>query len=212
MLGLAAACTDGEGERARPGPEPTERATTTFETLPPVGSFSWPPEPDVVIAQVTTTGPTLPAPLPVLTIYGDGRAISVAEDEWVQGTLNEIELQDFFTEAASVGLLDESLELRGPQPDPVPDIAVTFTLDGLDLLHQLDLSAIEWPADIRTFLTQSSAAIILELNEPFEPSAWVSCAGDPCTVEVDRTATEDRPVLPHEDAEEVALAVVRDGA
>ena len=103
MVGLAAACTDGEGERARPGPEPTERATTTFETLPPVGSFVWPTDPDIVIAQVVTTGPTLPTPLPVLTVYGDGRAISVADGQWLQGTVNEIELQDFFTQAASVG-------------------------------------------------------------------------------------------------------------
>ncbi|MGI9646302.1 MAG: hypothetical protein ACR2O6_13430 [Ilumatobacteraceae bacterium] len=208
MALVAAACTDGDGERARPGPEPTERATTTFATLPPVGSYLYPTEPDTVIIQIVAGAVQ---PLPVLTIYGDGRIISVDGDQWVQGTLSDIDVQEFFRDADAVGLLDQPLDLRSTGSG-APDIAVLLEVDGLRLRHSFDVAEIERPAALRSFLVQSSVLNEFELADPFKPEAWVSCTDGLCTASPDRATAEDRPVLPHEDLDSVLAGASASGS
>ncbi len=198
---IGASCTGGDGERAvpttlQPAPEPT------FDTLPPVPIYAYSDAAGDVIAQIAVDGET-PLTVPMLTIYGDGRVIGVFEDEWLEGSLSDVTIQQFFDEAETLGFLGESLSLRGPEPDDRPDIAIELAVDGQQLRHELDLVRIEWPAAPRAFLQRVAVQNPVGLAVPFEPSAWVSCSSTTCELTDERGELDDRPVLPHEEPEQL---------
>jgi hypothetical protein len=154
-LGLVA-CTDGASERTITTTVPAA-TTTSFETLPPVGVFNYPTGSDDVIAQISVDLDA-PVAMPLLTIYGSGRTIAAVDDQWRTGSITDLDLQDFFDDARSIGLLDDDLVLRGRIESEQPNIAVFFDVDGRRLNHELDLVRIERPASMRAFLQRAATS------------------------------------------------------
>ncbi len=177
-----------------PAPEPT------FDTLPPVPVYTYPTAADVVIAQIAVDVEN-PLTVPLLTIYGDGRVIGVFEDQWLEGTINDVTIQEFFDEADALGFLDEPLVLRGRQPDGHPDLEVELAVDGRRLRHEFDFVRIERPAAPLALLQRVAVQNPFQLAAAYEPQAWVSCTDDGCRIVRDGSVLEDRPVLPHEQPE-----------
>jgi hypothetical protein len=202
-LGLVA-CTDGASERTITTTVPAA-TTTSFETLPPVGVFNYPTGSDDVIAQISVD---LDAPIamPLLTIYGSGRTIAAVDDQWRTGSITDLDLQDFFDDARSIGLLDDDLVLRGRIESEQPNIAVFFDVDGRRLNHELDLVRIERPASMRAFLQRAATSNLFELTDGYEPATWINCVGGVCTVADEPGDDFARPVLPHDDVGTLAAA------
>lgn len=188
------ATTPSTPPAARPAPSPA------FETLPPVGSYVYDTTEGTVIAQISSRVPRGPD-VPLLTLYGDGLVIAGTTGGWFSGRLADGDIQLFLDDAESVGLLDESLSLRGPDTGAEPDLTVEFDVDGMPREHEFDLSRIERPVALRAFLQDASVYNRFELTEPFDPGAWLSCNDDGCTVAETPSSAADRPVLPHEEVE-----------
>lgn len=145
---------------------------------------------------------------PLLTVYGDLRTIALDGDDWNEGRITDFQLQTFLDQADTAGLLRSSEVLRNPASDAEhPDITVLLRTDGRQIRHEYDLARIEWPAEPRAFLQQAAAENVFDLASRFSPAAWISCPiGDStagCSVTDHRQDVEDRPVLPHEDPEEL---------
>jgi hypothetical protein len=162
------------------------------------------------VAQISVDAPAGPD-VPLLTVYGDGAVIAATNEGWRMGRVSDLAVQDLLDDAKSVGLLDEPLDLRGPDPPaPVsaastessdsPDITIRFDVDGRTLLHELDLSRIERPPGIRVFLNAATVQNRFDLTARFDPSAWISCSAERCDIVASQQDPTSRPVLPHEDA------------
>jgi hypothetical protein len=189
-----------------------ESAGPGFATLPPVDQFTYPTGPDDIVVQISIDAPTGPD-VPLLTVYGDGAVVAATNDGWRIGRISDLAVQALLDDAKSVGLLDEPLNLRGPEPPPSvdaagtsvepddsPDISVRFAVDGRTLLHELDLSRIERPPGIRVFLNAAAVENRFDLTAPFDPTAWISCTTEQCEIVAAQQDPTSRPVLPHEDA------------
>lgn len=205
---LAASCTSGDGDRA--APTSVAPATTTVETLPPVGVYTYPGGVDDVIAQISVDVDA-PLPLPVLTVYGNGRVVNAVDDEWRQGRTTDLAIQEVFDEADSIGLLDDDLVLRGQVDEGQPNIAVFLAVDGRQLNHELDLVRIERPVSIRRFLLRTATSNAFDLTEVYEPEAWINCDGDACTLGDEPADGFARPVLPNENFDSLMAAAGIDG-
>jgi hypothetical protein len=169
------------------------------------------------VVQISVDAPTGPD-VPLLTVYGDGAVIAATNDGWRLGRVSDLAVQDLLDDAKAVGLLDEPLTLRGPDPPPPgsaastgtepsdsPDISIRVAVDGRTLLHELDLSRIERPPGIRVFLNAATVENRFDLTTPFDPSAWISCAADQCEIVATQQDPASRPVLPHEDATDLLV-------
>ncbi len=196
-----AGCT-GAPERSTPT-QPVPAASTTFATLPPVGVFTYPTDSSDVVAQISVDV-NAPIPLPLLTIYGDGRVVNAFENDWLVGAVSDVALQGFFADADSIGLLDGDLVLRGRDDRGQPNIGVYLEVDGRTLNHELDLVRIERPVNLRAFLQRSATTNEFGLTDVYEPTAWINCTGDVCAVGDERGADFARPLLPHEDVDTLA--------
>lgn len=166
-----------------------------------------------MIAQITVDGGG-PVTVPLLTVYGDGRVITAVDGMWLDGIVFDFELQEFFEEVRSVGLLRNELVLRGPEDDETPDIRVDLAVDGRELTHELDLFRIERPTQPRAFLQRAATDNYFELTEPYSPDdGWLVCTDEStCSIETDQVGAEDRPVLPHEDVAALASEAGAGGA
>lgn len=160
-----------------------------------------------MVAQIAVRTPLGPD-VPLLTVYGDRTVISATNDGWRVGRVSDLDVQGFLDDAESVGLIDDSLVLRRPNPDddttPVgPDITMRFAVDGRTLVHELDLARIERPPGIRVFVNNATVGEQFELTETFEPTSWIACSEDGCDVVATRRDSASRPVLPGEDPVEL---------
>lgn len=171
----------------------------SLETLPPIPDYAYPTGSRDVVAQIATS-PDGRRDYPLLTIYGDGRVVSLVGDEWRTGTTDELALLSFLQDVDAVGLLDEPLVLRNSAQElPRPDITVRLRVDGARLEHRLDLARIERPSEPRAFLQEAALRNVFELTEPYTPVAWLSCTDAGCDVVDEQQTVDDRPLLPHED-------------
>jgi len=185
-------------------------ATTTVETLPPVGVHTYPAGVDDVIVQISVDVDA-PLALPVLTVYGNGRVVNAVGDEWRQGRTTDLVLQDVFDEADSIGLLDDDLVLRGQIDEGQPNIAVFLDVDGRQLNHELDLVRIERQVTIRAFLQRTATANTFDLTEVYDPEAWINCDGDVCALGDEPGDVIARPVMPNENLATLMAAAGIDG-
>lgn len=227
MLGaavcLAAACTGSErtstattavvttGSDPSPDAPTADAADPNFATLPPVDQFTYPTGSNDVVVQISVDAPAGPD-VPLLTVYGDGAVVAATDAGWRIGRVSDLAVQDLLDDAKSVGLLDEALNLRGPETPPTgsagasiepsdsPDITIRFEVDGRMLQHELDLSRIERPPGIRVFLNAATVENRFDLTARFDPSAWISCTSAQCEIVASQKDPTSRPVLPHEDA------------
>ncbi len=199
---VSGACTGGPNERATP-PSPSP-ATTTIVTLPPVGVFTYPSGPGELIVQIRADADG-PVSIPLLTVYGDGRAVAAVADGWLEGRVTDLELQEFLDDAHSVGLLDDDLVLRGVDADGRADIEVEFAVDGRRLLHQFDLARIERPIALRAFLVRAATDNVFGLTAAYEPPLWINCTDEECATADAAGGEFSRPVLlPYEDLDTLA--------
>jgi hypothetical protein len=183
---------------------PSDTGSAAFQTLPPVGEYSYPTGTTDVVVQIAVDDQGLDVPL--LTVYGGLTAVASTDDGWRSGTITDFTLQEFLADAASVGLLDGSLSLRGPDPSAAPQIVVRFDVDGTPLIHELDLSAIERPPALRRFLQDATSSNRFDLTDRYDPGTWITCeptvgpdAPSPfCSVVDEQSTDRDRPILPHE--------------
>ncbi len=189
-----------------------EEADPGFATLPPVDQFTYPTGIRDVVAQISVDAPAGPD-VPLLTVYGDGAVVAATSDGWRLGRISDLAVQELLDDAKSVGLLDQPLILRGPQPPPPstgadtgsgpsdsPDITIRFDVDGRTLQHELDLSRIERPPGIRIFVNAATVENRFDLTIPFDPEVWISCTAEQCEIVATQQDPTSRPVLPHEDA------------
>ena len=175
---------------------PTEPA---FATLPSVDRFTYPTAGSDVVAQIAVRVPLGPD-VPLMTVYGDGTAITATNEGWRTGRITDLDIQDLLDDAESVGLLDDALVLRGPDPTRLgPDITMRFDVDGRMLVHQLDLSRIERPPGIRVFVNDATVGNRFDLTDIFEPTAWIACSDEGCEIVAAPRDAASRPVLPGED-------------
>jgi hypothetical protein len=175
---------------------PTE---PTFATLPSVDQFTYPTASGDVVAQIAVRVPLGPD-VPLMTVYGDGTAITATNEGWRTGRITDLDVQALLDDAESVGLLDDALVLRGPDSTSVgPDITMRFDVDGRLLVHQLDLSRIERPPGIRVFVNDATVGNRFDLTDVFEPTAWIACSDDGCEIVATPRDAASRPVLPSED-------------
>lgn len=190
---------DIDSERVTP-PDPTR---SPFDTLPPVNRHVYPTGTDDVVVQVSIDerGPAVP----LLTVYGDLEAVALTADGWRTGTITDFMLEQLLDEAASLGLLDQPIELRGPDSEAPPYITVAFTADAVDIVHEFDLARIERPPALRIFLNEWTSSNRFGLDIAFDPPEWITCdaassdiAGESCRVVDEQIAESDRPLLPHE--------------
>ncbi len=209
-LAVPASCTSDEPS-AVPGIERSSAAPTTtesppdiepapFQTLPPVGEYAYPKGPNDIVVQISVDDQGLAIPL--LTVYGGLTVVASTEASWRTGTITDFDVQEFLADAASVGLLDEPLSLRGPDRQAAAQITMRLDVDGTALTHEFDLSAIERPPALRRFLQQAASSNPFGLNEPYDPGSWITCepasSSPGCSVVDDQLTERDRPVLPHE--------------
>jgi hypothetical protein len=175
--------------------------------LPAVDRFTHPTGDLEVVVQVSVRAEAGPS-VPLLTVYGGGTVVAGTRSGWRTGRITELDLQALLDDAEGVGLLDEALVLRRPNPSvagdrdySTPDITVSFDVDGRRLVHQLDLARIERPPSIRAFLNEITVNDRFELDAPFDPDEWIACTGESsCLVVEAQQDPTSRPVLPHEDA------------
>jgi hypothetical protein len=203
-----AACTPGD-ERARPTTSPVP---PTLGTLPLIGTRTYPDGSDEIVVQISSS-PDGRREWPLLTVYGDLRAIALDGDDWSHGQITDFQLQTFLDGADAAGLLRSSEVLRNPASDAEhPDITVLLRTDGRRIRHEYDLARIEWPAEPRAFLQRAVSENVFDLTSRFSPDAWISCpvgtsAADGCSLSDHQEDVEDRPVLPHEDPDELTSDV-----
>ncbi len=177
----------------------TRSTEPAFATLPSVDQFTYPTAGSDVVAQIAVRVPLGPD-VPLMTVYGDGTAIAATNEGWRTGRIADLDIQDLLDDAESVGLLDDTLVLRGPDPTRVgPDITMRFDVDGRMLVHQLDLSRIERPPGIRVFVNDATVGNRFDLTDIFEPTAWIACSDDGCEIVAAPRDAASRPVLPDED-------------
>jgi hypothetical protein len=163
------------------------------------------------VAQISVDAPAGPD-VPLLTVYGDGAVVAATSEGWRLGRISDLAVQDLLDDAKSVGLLDEPLNLRGPdvsppssgggtstEPSDSPDITIRFDVDGRTLRHELDLARIERPPGIRVFLNAATVENRFDLTTPFDPATWISCTAEQCEIVSAQQDPTSRPVLPHED-------------
>lgn len=190
---------DGPSARTDPTPPPVTAVVESLGTLPPIRTYTYPTGPEDVVVQIATS-PDGRREYPLLTVYGDRRAVGLVGEEWRTGTVSEFGLQSFLERVEAVGLLDEPLELRNPAQElPRPDITVHLRVDGTELQHRLDLARIERPTEPRAFLQEAALRNVFDLTEPYAPGAWLTCTTGGCQVVDEQRTVDDRPVLPHED-------------
>jgi hypothetical protein len=182
------------GATDRAAPPPTAPA---FATLPAVDRFTYPDGADDVVAQVSIRVPVGPT-VPILTVYGNGTVIAATNDGWRTGRLSDLDIQGLFDDADGIGLLDDELILRGPDTSAGPDIAISFDVNGRRLTHELDLSQIERPPTIRTFINSATVGNRFALTEVFVPESWIDCTTDGCEIGTSQRDASSRPVLPGE--------------
>ncbi|MEO1055799.1 MAG: hypothetical protein AAFY28_02675 [Actinomycetota bacterium] len=195
------------------GPAPSIAVATTvatppgFETLPPVPRFDYSADPLAVVAQVASSS-AADTTLPLFTLYGDGTVITTGDDGWVTGSLSSLEVQDYLTDAASVGLLDGPLVLRGPAADGRPDIVVEFAVDDQTVEHAIDIVRVDESSGLWRFLLLSATRNQFGFTDTFAPEAWVSCDDESgCALGDSAESNDSRPVLPHEEPAEILAEV-----
>lgn len=231
LVGFVTACTPGGGsDDATPPSDPTtiETPTTTpspaetidvrssgmtppgastVGTLPLVSDHTYPTAPDAVVLQLSVDDRGLSVPL--LTVYGSLEAVARTDEGWRTGGVTDFQIQDLLDEADGVGLLGDQLELRGPDLQAPADITVAVFADGIDVVHQFDLSQIERPPALRVLLSRWALSNPLGLDEPFDPASWITCTDRAgvaasegsdrlCRVVTGQATADDRPLLPHE--------------
>ena len=170
--------------------------------------FRYSEEPQDVVASVSSSTAS-GVQLPVFTLYGDGTAIAITDDGWVTGMISSLTIQDYLAEAESVGLLDGPLTLRRPDADGGPDIEAEFNVDGDAIAHKIDVVRVDESSGLWAFLLRSATRNPFALDAPFKPAAWVGCDATGCVVAAEPVAGDERPVLPHEDAEQVLAEAER---
>ncbi len=141
--------------------------------------------------------------VPLLTLYGDGRAVAADGERWVEGRVGELAVQEFLDDVRSVGLLYDDLVLRIGDGEGLPSITIRLDVDGRRFDHQLDLVRIERPAALRAFLQRAATTNLFELTAVFEPAVWVNCTDDTCRAGDAPDGDFSRPVLATETADEL---------
>ncbi len=209
---VAVGCTAGDDSSIETTAGRTAIELTTsptppgFETLPPVPQFTFATDSSAVVAQVSSSSSS-GLVIPVFTLYGDGTVITASDDAWVTGTLSAFEMQDYLAEAQSVGLLDAPLAFRAPGAEGPPDIVATFAVDDRSIDHAIDVARVDESSGLWRFLLVSAARNVFDLTETFQPVAWVECDDAECALVDTPAGSEARPVLRHEDPDDVLAAV-----